>query len=197
MKPAPHITVNWLDDGETKSCDGVALTRYHVLASKACIPPQRESFKVVLHQGKTFSRRGQTIQLPTEDKISVIVLRMKDPIRYGGGISIRKIESGSIRVSVGQVDVPCQLQSSTQVSCSNPPQGAGWPVFSSNNELIGFYAKKQTLQPLDDEMDIVALAISEDFAQRYSKGERRLFKCKQTEISAIEFLLVSKGTISL
>ena len=183
-KAAPPVVISW--PGDTSVCEGVALTRHHVLAYQACLPLQADSYKVELRQGKGYSRSA----IPLQGSSSVSVLSLDKPLPSVGGVIVDRVHSGSVRVALGQVDIPCQLQNNLQLECSNPPVGIGWPVFQSNGHLLGFSTNNLKLEPIFDEMSVIGDLIAADFVKRFSNGEKRMFKCKRTETLALEFLLV-------
>ena len=190
-KAAPPVTVSWTDKaGNSSMCEGVALTRHHVLAYKACLPAQRQDFKVELRQGKGYSRSAKPLQISKSELTSVTVFSLAQPIPSGGGLTVGSLKTGPVRVAKGQVDVPCQLQNYVQLVCKNPPGGSGWPVFASNGHLLGFFAHNLKLEPIKDQMSIIGDIIAADFAKRYSDGDKRILKCKRTETLAVEFILV-------
>ena len=193
-KAAPPLTVSWTDKtGNSSTCGGVALTRHHVLASRACISVQSKSIKVELQQGKVYSRSATLIQIPELDKTAVTLLSLGEPILSGGGVTVGDFKTGEVKVRQGKVDIPCQLQDALQLVCDIPlvAPGSGWPVFGANGKLLGFVANNLMLDPIKEQMSIIGDAIAADFAKRFSNGEKRIFKCKRTETQALEYLLVT------
>ena len=183
-KAAPPVVVTW--PGDTSGCEGVAITRHHVLAYHACLPVQGDSYKVEIRAGKGH-RRSAT---PLQGSKAVTVLSLDKPLPSGGGLIVDRLHSGPVRLALGQVDLPCHLHNNLQLECSDPPVGTGWPVYQSNGNLLGFSTHNLKLEPIFDEMSIIGGLIAADFVKRFSNGEKRMFKCKRTETLALEFLLV-------
>ena len=88
----------------------------------------------------------------------------------------------------------CDLSASFHVSCQaetgeNLTLRDG-PVTNTDQALLGFTlrGKLRGLQP--NFTSEFAPFIAADFAKRRMSGEKRLFKCKKSETSALQFILV-------
>ena len=61
----------------------------------------------------------------------------------------------------------------------------------AEDRVLGFTETGHSIQPLEDQqMRDIGDRIAADFAVRFQAGDSRLIKCRKTEKSAIEFLLV-------
>jgi len=191
-KLAAPLTVSWINKSGNRSvCGGVALTRHHVLASRACIGVQEDSFRVELRKGKGESYLATPIQISGTDKGSVILLSLRKPIPLVNGVTVGVPRAGRVRVVGEKKDVQCQLENTLNLVCDNPGIPAlGWPVFGVYGNLLGFL-ENMVLEPIKGQLSMVGDAIASDFAKRFSNGETRLFKCKKTETQALDFILKS------
>ena len=56
--------------------------------------------------------------------------------------------------------------------------------------VLGFTEAGHSIQPLRDQMRDIGDRIASDIAVRFQAGDSRLLKCRKSERSSVEFLLV-------
>ena len=56
--------------------------------------------------------------------------------------------------------------------------------------VLGFTDAGHRIQPIEDQMRDIGDSIASDIAVRFHTGDSRLLKCRKTEKSSIEFILV-------
>ena len=56
--------------------------------------------------------------------------------------------------------------------------------------VLGFTEAGPSIQPLRDQMRDIGDTIASDIAVRFQAGDSRLLKCRKSEKSSVEFLLV-------
>ena len=91
----------------------------------------------------------------------------------------------------------CDLSLSYQVSCVEEPPGQNLTardglVTNTRQALLGFTLRGK-LRPARNVTEQFGRFIAADFARRRRAGEKRLLKCKKSENSALQFILVKKN----
>ena len=82
------------------------------------------------------------------------------------------------------------MTSLQRLQCAGVAPEPGWPVSGADDLVLGFTDAGQRVQPIRDQVRDIGDSIASDIAVRFQAGDSRLLKCRKTEKSAIEFLLV-------
>ena len=86
-------------------------------------------------------------------------------------------------------DPQCNVTSVQGLQCAHAPE-PGWPVSDTRGLVLGFTEAGPSIQPLRDQMEDIGDTIASDIAVRFQAGDSRLLKCRKSEKSSVEFLLV-------
>ena len=75
------------------------------------------------------------------------------------------------------------------LECPDAPE-PGWPVSDARGLVLGFTEAGHRIQSIRDQMRDIGDIIASDIAVRFQAGDSRLLKCRKSEKSSVEFLLV-------
>ena len=84
----------------------------------------------------------------------------------------------------------CNVTSLQRLQCTGDAPEPGWPVSDAGDLVLGFTDAGHRIQPIEDQMRDIGDSIASDIAVRFRDGDSRLLKCRKTEKSSIEFILV-------
>ena len=82
------------------------------------------------------------------------------------------------------------MTSKQRLQCAGVTPEPGWPVSGADDLVLGFTDAGERVHPIRDQVRDIGDSIASDIAVRFQAGDSRLLKCRKTEKSAIEFLLV-------
>ena len=170
------------------TCGGVLLTRYHVLVPVKCLKPDYKHYIVELGQGR--SQQRVATPLDTVTGLSLAVLSLSSSLSVTStNLKLGKLSPGQVNVMKTRQPYSCTMSQTLNITCPQPPDTL-WPVTDVNKLLIGFIDIEQRLQPIKNQMSTIGELIASDLAIRFENGERRLLKCKISEKTALEFMMV-------
>ena len=106
-----------------------------------------------------------------------------------------------VNLHLGSSVRSCDLSLSFHVSCPDEEPGENLtvregPVTDNNQALLGFTLRGK-LRPVQNFTAEFAPFIAADFARRRMAGEKRLLKCKKSENSALQFILVNISLLQI
>ena len=170
------------------TCGGVLMTRYHVLVPDTCLKSQDKHYIVELGQGRSQQRVATPLDTPTD--LSLAVLSLSSPLSVSSSdLRQGEVAAGQVNVLQTRQSYMCNMSQSLDITCQQPLDTL-WPVTDVNKLLIGFIDIEHRLEPIKNQMSTIGELIASDLAIRFDNGERRLIKCKNTEKTALEFMMV-------
>ena len=197
----PLVTVSLgVSDGE--NCTGVLLTRHHILTSTTCT------------KGDLRLARGKISRSLDTGTISLLSLSSPlplspatvttGPIKPGKEseseiiLNSKYVSSMQVSVHLESGEYSCRLDDRLKVSCDeledqrlNITEVIA-PVTDSALSLLGF-SNKAKLVPIKNDLEDIGHSIAEDLAKRFIAGQKRILKCRKSENSALNFIMVSLG----
>ena len=101
-----------------------------------------------------------------------------------------------VNLHLGSSVHSCDLSLSYHLTCAEDPLGQNLTardglVTNTRQALLGFTLRGK-LRPVQNLTQEFGPFIAADFARRRKAGEKRLLKCKKSENSALQFILVKK-----
>ena len=184
-----------VSDGE--NCTGVLLTRHHILTSTTCTRGDlrlgRGKISRSLDTG-TIRLLSLSSPLPLTP-VTVTTGPVKPGKESGSEIILNSKFVSSVQVSVHleSGEYSCRLDDRLKVSCDelNITEVIA-PVTQSPVSLLGF-SNRAKLIPIKNDLEDIGNSIAEDLAKRFIAGQKRILKCRKSENSALNFIMVSLG----